>query len=654
MGSIKLIQARLGYQISFWLFVLGLVSFLFAFFWFQTLQSSLASSTLDRHSQVLQATLNNRLETKYDVGITNAVIFADQIAIKTGLRTGSSQVIAPQVQALRQQYADYTNYQGIQVHVMDPEGEAIYSSASRPASQAQNSQGFTQAVNQATASAHFEADVNGNVLIRAFAPVRDTSGLLGVVELTQGVGSISRDFAAEDTRYLMLLNREHLNNKQPAWNNQQLGSSFVVANDRWFSEEVVDFARQQDIQQLIAEGHQLTENYFSIAVPVQDRQGNLLAVHLIGLPAPIIQGVIDEATSLANTLLVAMLLLIFVLIAAVIFLVQHKVVRPLSNLGQALTNIAAGEGDLTQRLQIKRQDEIGEVAHGFNDFVEKIQQLIQGIAVQSHDVSEAGRLLDDLTEKTRSGASRQQSEIEQVAAAINQMGAAANEVAQNAQNTQLATEEGSGQVIQVRKTMDQLLSSIEGQAQESEKATQDIKELEQQAESIGEVVQVIRDITEQTNLLALNAAIEAARAGEHGRGFAVVADEVRTLASRTHQSTETIEKTVGELQSKTQKAVQSITVNREHALASVDFVRDTHQNLNTLASMMEKIRDMTAQIAAATEQETAATDELGQNIYNIKDVAQEAAQNAEQSAASADRLQQLSNAMSDAVSRFKF
>ncbi len=643
----------LGLRISLWIAGLAAIVLLLAFIYVTYLRTALETDTLERRAQIMADTLGNRLETKFDVGLTNAALLAGNPELIDALVHHLPSVADTVISQARQQYGRHTNYQGIQVHILNHEGQPFAASAQRPTQQASDSEGIGKALS-GNPHAAFERDANGNVLIRAFMPVLHEDRVIGVVELTQGVGSISRDYAQENTHYLMLLNRELLTEQQPAWNNHRLGR-FVVANNNWFTEDVVNFARQTPLDNLLnGQAYLLGEQHFMLAIPVTDAQGRLLAVHLLGMPAETLRDIIRHATQLADSMLMAMVLLILLLIGTVIFLIRKLVAQPMSDIALAMRDIAEGQGDLTQRLTVHRDDEIGQVARRFNRFAENIQKLVSQIAEQSASVKASGDQLDQLTETTRDGAARQQTEIEQVAAAINEMGAAANEVAQNAQRTQQATEEGADQVGAVRETMDQLLSSIENQATESERATQDIKALEAQSESIGELVQVIRDITEQTNLLALNAAIEAARAGEHGRGFAVVADEVRTLASRTHQSTETIEKTVDELQQKTRTAVKSITENREHAIQSLEFVRATHERLNHLTDMMTQVRDMTTQIAAATEEETAATDELGQSIHRIQEVAHDSAESADRSAESADKLQKLSQSMLDLVSRFKF
>ncbi|MFK7161144.1 methyl-accepting chemotaxis protein [Marinospirillum sp. MEB164] len=642
----------LGWRISLWMAALGAIALLLAALAILFLRSTLEATTLERRAQLMGDTLTHRLDTKFDVGLTNAALLAGHAEIIQALHEQNPARAEAVIAQVRAQYRRHTNYQGIQVHLMNAQGQPFVASVARPAPTNQASRGIAQALNGQPHAA-FERDTQGNVLIRAFMPVLSQDQVIGVMELTQGVGSISRDYAQDATHYVMLLNRDLLNAQHPAWNNQAFGR-FVLANNNWFSDEVVDFTRQAPLESLLEQPHQLGEDYFMVAIPIHDAEGRLLAMHLLGLPAEQLRSVIRQATRLADVMLMAMGLLLLVLMGALMLLIRRLVAQPMEDIALAMRDIAEGQGDLTQRLTVYREDEIGQVARRFNRFAANIQQLVGQIAQQSEAVKQEGDHLDDLTEKTRDGAARQQTDIEQIAAAIHQMSAAANEVAEHAQRTQQVTEEGGNQVEALRETMDQLLASIENQAQESQQAAQDMHELEQQSESIGALVQVIRDITEQTNLLALNAAIEAARAGEHGRGFAVVADEVRTLASRTHQSTETIEATVAGLQQKTRTAVKSINENREHALQSVEWVRTTHQRLNVLTQMMVQVRDMTTQIAAATEQETAATDELGQSIHRIQEVAQDSSANADLSASRAEKLQKLAQSMLELITRFKF
>ncbi len=647
-------ELSLSYRISVWLLALGLLCLTVSVAYVYSLRGDLQSKALDRRALELSNTLTNRLETKFDVGITNAVALArDPLLVEAVLRGDTAQAQAV-IGSVRQAYGDYTNYQGIQVHLMDANGQPIYQSAKRPtAADAASQGGVRVALGERKTHAAFERDANGNVLIRAFAPLIHQERVIGVIELTQGVGSISRDFFREKINYLMLLDPAHLRSGMPAQNNARVGN-YVVANNRWFSEEVVSFAQTVDLARGLREGRILDAEWFSTVVPVTDGSGQTLALHVLGLPGSVLRQDIAAATSLADSLLWAMVLLVILLVGLAVLLIRKLVIQPIGQIADALTDIAEGQGDLTHRLTVNRNDEIGQVATSFNRFTDNIQQLVRQIAAQGGQVASAGNGLKHSTGLTREGADTQQHEIVQVAAAIEEMGAAASEVAQNADHTRESTEGGSTQVATARQAMDRLLKAIETQTAEIERTTDDITALEQQSESIGQVVQVIREITEQTNLLALNAAIEAARAGEHGRGFAVVADEVRTLAGRTHESTGTIEKTVQNLQERTRAGVKSMQQNREQAVQSLQHVRDTHAMLASLAEMMDKIRGMTTQIAAATEEETAVAQELSRSISRIQQIAEEAAANAEESARNAEHLLDLSESMQHSVSRFRF
>lgn len=636
------------------LLVVGLVCLSIAIIYAFYVRSGLEQQAIDRRTTEMLQTLDNRFETKFDVGITNAVALASDPDLRMAMMSrnrGSAQSIVTQ---LRESYGKFTNYQGIQVHLYLPDGTTLYESAQRSQPIDTNLGGFRAARSDRQAQAAFEPDPNGNVLIRAFAPVIFQDQLVGIIEMTQGVGSISRDFGNESINYLMVLNSAHLPSGAPARNNNEVRSGWVLANDRWFTEEVVNFARSVAIQNSASVMANLDQSWFSVSRPVMSASDQVLAMHIVGIPAEVLRKDIKGATTLADSLLFAMVLLVLVMVAVAIFLTRQLVTQPISKIADALADIADGRGDLTHRLEVKREDEIGKVALSFNRFADNIQNLVKGIAEQGVQIEKAGRELESSTDITFEGANTQQAEVTQIAAAITQMSAAVNEVAQHAQQTLATSEQAHQAVSHSKDTMNSLLSMIEQQTREIQQAADDILALEEESHSIGEVVRVIRDITEQTNLLALNAAIESARAGEQGRGFAVVAGEVRNLAARTHESTQTIESTVVTLQEHTKVAVASMMRNRDHAFESLELVKNTHQQLNHLAEMMTETRDMNTQIAAATEEETAATNEINQSITRVQNLAVNAAQNAELSALHADGLLKLSKDMQSSVSRFTY
>ena len=366
----------------------------------------------------------------------------------------------------------------------------------------------------------------------------------------------------------------------------------------------------------------------------------------------------DRATEEANhsTLLTQLIMTAVVITLIVIVLVSWLVsllFRDLNRVSAALEEIASGEGDLTQRLEPKSDDEIGQLAQNFNRFVGNMHTMVVKLSEVSAALGNQARQTASQAEERSARIQMQQDEINMVATAVNEMAAATQEIAGNADHTAQnsseavgACEHGTGQVTQTQ-------SSIQNLAQEVQIATNVILELEEHGNSINAILSNIQGIAEQTNLLALNAAIEAARAGEQGRGFAVVADEVRVLSQRTHGSTQEIQQTIELLQGTTGKAVSIMNDSRTLAETSVDDANSAAASLTQIHAAVERISDMATQIASAAEEQASVTSEITRNTEGIRDVSNELADEAHQAAEQAAQLSELSHELESEISRFK-
>ena len=366
----------------------------------------------------------------------------------------------------------------------------------------------------------------------------------------------------------------------------------------------------------------------------------------------------DRATEEANhsTLLTQLIMTAVVITLIVIVLVSWLVsflFRDLNRVSAALEEIASGEGDLTQRLEPKSDDEIGQLAQNFNRFVGNMHTMVIKLSEVSAALGNQARQTASQAEERSARIQMQQDEINMVATAVNEMAAATQEIAGNADHTAQnsseavgACEHGTGQVTQTQ-------SSIQNLAQEVQVATNVILELEEHGNSINAILSNIQGIAEQTNLLALNAAIEAARAGEQGRGFAVVADEVRVLSQRTHGSTQEIQQTIELLQGTTGKAVSIMNDSRTLAETSVDDANSAAASLTQIHAAVERISDMATQIASAAEEQASVTSEITRNTEGIRDVSNELADEAHQAAEQAAQLSELSHELESEISRFK-
>ncbi|KZX55713.1 chemotaxis protein [Vibrio sp. HI00D65] len=346
-------------------------------------------------------------------------------------------------------------------------------------------------------------------------------------------------------------------------------------------------------------------------------------------------------------------LVLYIVISIVSTMVITRLLYPLQTLSEALTQLAQGRGDLTQRIDITRMDEIGKLAELVNQFLSQMQSMLKGVVEHSHDLNNHAEKANQLAAQSSMRVENQQNDITQIATAIHEMSATAAEVASHAELTASASQASASACNDGQNVIQQNRDAITGLATQVEDAANVIRELENNAQSINQILSTIQGIAEQTNLLALNAAIEAARAGEQGRGFAVVADEVRVLSQRTYGSTEEIRVMIDTLQKNTEHAVDSMTTSTQLAENSVGFAEQAHDSLSKITQAISEINDMALQIASAAEEQRAVSEDISRNTQGIKDASDDLAQQAENSRNSSNEMSSAAESMRRDVERFK-
>ncbi|MBI6897135.1 methyl-accepting chemotaxis protein [Pseudomonas putida] len=337
----------------------------------------------------------------------------------------------------------------------------------------------------------------------------------------------------------------------------------------------------------------------------------------------------------------------------VIWLLALGIARPLKQMVSMLDDIAQGEGDLTRRLQSDRADELGAIATGFNTFLAKLQAMISQVVSSVQKVSDSSEHTADIAIRTNQGVHKQMAEIDQVATAVHEMTATAQDVARNATQAAQAASEADRAANQGLDIVRDTSHSISELAAEIGRAVTVVQDLARDSENINAILVTIRAIAEQTNLLALNAAIEAARAGEQGRGFAVVADEVRNLAQKTQQATQEIQQMIQQLQLGTREVVKVMEDSQGKTDISVQQASRAAESLASITQAVSVINDMNTQIASAAEEQSAVAEDINRNVINIGQVAGEVAGGADESSQASAELTKLAEQQRRLINQFR-
>lgn len=490
-------------------------------------------------------------------------------------------------------------------------------------------------------------------LQRLVLEMQDTAGEFLAEEDPNALSGIQKEFAQlsqQSTEYFEILSTlaETAEDREDA---KVLVSTF----NKWVTgAEVEDALFDSYRDQLTAEA--LADELTELLETDADNADSLLE-QIAAASDSIADSADENAAQVVSTAIFGIIICIIVamVVGALVLLMSLKtVLQPINALLERMNDIADGNGDLTQRVNDSTDDELGQLAGAFNRFVAKIQGLVKEIASSSEEMVASTARQNTLSKDAKQGIIKQNVETDSVASAVNQMTATSQEVSTSAANAAQSSEAVNAESERTKGVVSQSITSVKQLAHEVDDSSSVISSLAEDVQEINKVLDVIGGIAEQTNLLALNAAIEAARAGEQGRGFAVVADEVRTLAARTQKSTAEINDMIVRLRKGSEGAVEAMKQSREYGENSVSASKEAGESLEIVSESMRVINDMNTQIATAAEEQKTTMEELSKNINAISEISQRSMETAEESEQVSLELTKLGEQLRGLVNQFKF
>jgi len=515
------------------------------------------------------------------------------------------------------------------MQILNLQGDVVFSSPNKVNSTRKIL--YKEALKEGKIMRGLERDDDNKLVAEIAFPLFMRGKVIGVGIFAKNLNASVADFKATDNSDLYIIDAA--------------GSLEYATDKEFYNSLEIDIPNLGDSNVSIAK---IQDEAYSVSIlPVTSFNGESLA-HLM-----VLNDFSESYRAQTNFRLAAYSIVALIIIAASfgLFYYMKTALKPLDSAVESLQSIASG--DLSIDIQVTSKDEIGKLQKAMSDTAKQLQEMINQITLITATLSDSSTLMSDNTNKTNESIARQQSGLEQVATAMNEMTATVQEVSRNATQAAEAATNADNESQTGNSVVRATVNSINDLAADLENATTVINTLKNDTESISAVIDVIRGIAEQTNLLALNAAIEAARAGEQGRGFAVVADEVRTLASRTQQSTEEINSMIVRLQDGANSAVDVMENSFSRAQSTVDQAAKAGSSLDGITTAVATISEMNLQIANAAKEQKSVAEEINKNIIEINEIAEETTAGSQHVAQTSSELKGLSNKLIELVGQFK-